>query len=73
MQDHTSQLILGPTPILAAKYLLEFGPLNRLLSYASESVKQLVKIELERELGNFISNSGVQLNCSIWIVAAEKK
>lgn len=61
----------GPDPLArAAEFVIEFGPLGRLLSKADDATRQRVKAHLPVRLSDFERHGAIQMGGAAWIVSA---
>ncbi len=64
-------LTLGLDVASAISFLTRIGPLSRVISELEEPVREQALAATERALQPFVSDQGVQLGASCWIVTAE--
>jgi len=65
-----SPLMLGDDIATAVERLIQLGPTGRLLRDASTEVKTAIAADLTEELPPFLTDDGVKMKGSVWIVTA---
>ena len=72
IKKYSTRNSVGKTVKESANFLSRMGPMSVPFEGAEEAIKRKVILSLEKSFSNYLTDNGVKMNFSTWIVTAQK-
>jgi len=72
IKKYSTRNSVGRTVKESANFLSRMGPMSVPFEGAEEAIKRKVILSLEKSFSNYLTDNGVKMNFSTWIVTAQK-